>query len=481
MSFLPQLLPEIFVAVAAMIMLLWAAHRGEEASPAPLWAGSVLALALGGVLSALAPDGAAFDGAFIVDGFARFSKVMLIVASVLALGSAPLFWRQARRPGGEFAVLTMLSVVGMMIMVSARDLIVLYAGLELHSLALYVLAAYRREDRRATEAGLKYFILGAVSSAILLFGLSLVYGFAGDTGFEAIGQKLAVVPAGPLSVGLVFVLAGFAFKISAVPFHMWTPDVYEGAPTPVSGLLATAPKVAALALLTRFLAGPLASVSDLWIPIIAVFAVLSMVLGSFAGLGQTNVKRLMGYSAIAHVGIMLVALLVLNVPAAAGDGVASVLLYLALYMLSALGVFACLLCLRRDGEPVEAIEDLAGLFKTHPVLTLAMGANLFSLAGIPPLAGFFGKYFVFLAAVKGGQIGLTVLGVVVSVVAAAYYLRIVKVMTFDTAPETPLDSVSDRSLGAVVALTALAVSLFMIMPSPLLNAASRAAVSLIAP
>lgn len=482
MNSLNLMLPEVVVAVLGMVLLLWGAVRGDKAAGFVTGAAAA-SLALAALLVWRGAPAATevFGGSFVVDGFARFAKTLLLVASALSLALAPLFLTGKARFKPEYPVLVMLAALGLMVMVSARDLIVLYAGLEMQSLALYVLAAFEREDKRSSEAGLKYFILGSVSSAILLFGLSLVYGFAGSTSFAGIASKLAVVPMGPAAIGLAFVLAGFAFKISAAPFHMWTPDVYEGAPTPVTGFLTTAPKVAGLVLLARLLVEALAPVAASWQPLVIGMAALSMVLGSFAGLGQKNLKRLMAYSAIAHVGIMMAGLVVLADPAAGVAGLTGVLLYLALYFISAIGVFATLLCLRRDGQPVEAIEDLAGLFKTQPALTFAMGVHLFSLAGIPPLAGFFGKYFVFLAAIKGGMVALTVLGVLASVVAAAYYLRIVKVMTFDEAPEKALDIVPDRALAGVVALSVLAASLFILAPSPLMEGAKKAAESLLAP
>ncbi|HAX90685.1 MAG TPA: hypothetical protein DCY07_00550 [Rhodospirillaceae bacterium] len=328
-------------------------------------------------------------------------------------------------------------------------------------------------------------MLSAFSSAIMLFGLSFIYGASGGTGFVDTARVLAESQTLPIGIvaGLGFVLTGFAFKISAVPFHMWTPDVYEGAPTPVTAFLAAAPKVAALALLAIILALPLALAAAVWKPVIIILSVASMVFGSFAGLMQTNLKRLMAYSAIANVGTIMVGLVCLDPMQGVIclDGLRGILIYLALYFVGVIGVFSVLLVLRKDGEPVEALTDLAGLSKTQPLLALAMAASLFSLAGVPPLAGFFGKYFVLLAAVKAGVWPLALVGVLTSVVAAGYYLRIVKIMYFDDAEASALDPVKDTALKAVVVLVSLSVLLFVLVPAPLMDAARHAAEGLLPP
>ncbi len=468
-------LPEIFLALAGFFLLLLSAVRGEKGLP---FVSLLTALSLGVsafLVSALPESGLAFSDMFIVDGLARFSKILMLVVAALSLFLAPSFLKDTKSAKPEYAVLLLFAALGMMIMISAHDLIALYVGLELQNLALYVLVAFQRDRKKSSEAGLKYFILGSVSSSILLFGISLLYGATGGTGFDVVATGSGT----GFALGVAFVLAGFAFKISAVPFHVWVPDVYEGAPTPVTGFLLAAPKIAGLVLLARVLAGPLAAAHEIWQPIIVFFAVASMALGAFGGLAQTNIKRLMAYSAITNVGVMLIGLALLDQPQAAVDGLAGTLLYLALYFMGTFGLFAGLLLVRRQGMPVEKLEDLSGLFKTHPTLGACMVASLFSLAGIPPLAGFFGKYNVLLASVKGDAIWLAVVGVLASVVAAAYYLRVIKIMVFNPPPTQALDVVWDKTLHALALLAALAVVLFVVMPAPLMNGAQEAAMSLL--
>jgi NADH-quinone oxidoreductase subunit N len=360
----------------------------------------------------------------------------------------------------------------MMMMISANDLIALYVGLELQSLALYVVAAFNRDSSRSAEAGLKYFVLGALSSGMLLYGASLVYGFTGSTDFTTISA--AVQPSGEnigLIFGLVFLMAGFAFKISAVPFHMWTPDVYEGAPTPVTAFFAAAPKLAAMALTVRVLITAFPAVTFQWQQIVTFLAIASMALGSFAAIGQTNIKRLMAYSSIGHMGYALVGL-----AAGSAEGVQGVIVYLAIYLAMTLGTFACILAMRRDGRMVENISDLSGLSRTSPGMAFLLAMLLFSLAGIPPLAGFFAKFYVFLAAIHANLYALAVIGVLLSVVGAYYYLRIVKIMYFDAPAERfePMDA----SLAAVLGASGLFILLYFIYPAPLVALAGEAAKSL---
>jgi NADH-quinone oxidoreductase subunit N len=361
----------------------------------------------------------------------------------------------------------------MMLMISANDLISLYLGLEMQSLALYVVAAFRRETVRSTEAGLKYFVLGALSSGMLLYGASLVYGFAGTTRFEELATVLAgdAVSAGAV-IGLVFVAAGIAFKISAVPFHMWTPDVYEGAPTPVTAFFAAAPKIAAMALFARVLLGPFGGLADEWRQILIVVSVGSMLLGAFAAINQTNIKRLMAYSSIGNVGYALVGL-----AAGTQQGLHGVLIYMAIYLFMTLGTFACILAMKQKGRMVEQIADLAGLSRTNPMLALALALFMFSMAGIPPLAGFFAKYFVFLAAVQAELYTLAVIGVLSSVVSAFYYWRIVRVMYFEDAVEG-LDRPMEAGVAAVLAVSTAVITLFILLPGTILGGARIAAQSL---
>jgi NADH-quinone oxidoreductase subunit N len=382
--------------------------------------------------------------------------------------------RYERMERFEYPVLILLASTGMMMMVSANDLIALYLGLELQSLSLYVLAAFKRDSGRATEAGLKYFVLGALSSGMLLYGSSMIYGFAGSTSFPLIAQALA--GGGQASIGLVvgivFLCAGLAFKVSAVPFHMWTPDVYEGAPTPVTAFFAVAPKVAAMALFVRALLSPFGEVAHDWQQIIIVISALSMILGAFAAIAQSNIKRLMAYSSIGHVGYALIGL-----AAGTQEGVRGILIYLAIYLAMNVGTFAIILSMRQKDRMVEGVQDLAGLAKTHPGMALLLAAFMFSLAGVPPLAGFFGKFYVFMAAINAGLYTLAVLGVLSSVVGAYYYLRIVKIMYFDEAAE-PLAKPVRGELGAVMTVTGLFTILFFVMPGPLLAAAETAAKAL---
>jgi NADH-quinone oxidoreductase subunit N len=381
------------------------------------------------------------------------------------------FMRRNRVGGFEFPVLLLLATLGMMMLISASDFIALYLGLELMSLALYVVAAYQRDNLRASEAGLKYFVLGALSSGMLLYGVSLMYGYSGTVSFAGVAASLK--GHSPLGVvfGLVFVLAGLAFKISAVPFHMWTPDVYEGAPTPVTTFFASAPKMAAMAVLVRVTLTAFPGVADEWRQIVTFVSIASMALGAFAAIGQTNIKRLMAYSSIGHMGFALVGL-------AAGtvEGAHGVIIYMAIYLVMTLGTFAGILSMRREGLYVENISDLAGLARTNAPMAFFLATMMFSLAGVPPLAGFFAKFYVFAAAMKADLYGLAVIGVLLSAVSAFYYLRIVKIMYFDE-PAKAFDP-QGAATRIVLALSTAAVIFYALAPAPLTNAAMAAAKSL---
>ncbi len=399
-------------------------------------------------------------------------KLLTLTGAAVTLLMSIDYWRGEGRLKFEFPVLVLLATTGMMMMISANDLISLYVGLELQSLALYVVAAFDRRSARSSEAGLKYFVLGALSSGMLLYGASLIYGFTGSTLFTEIAA--AVQPSGAnlgLIFGLVFLMAGFAFKISAVPFHMWTPDVYEGAPTPVTAFFAAAPKLAAMTLMVRTLFAAFPAVTVEWQQIVTFLAIASMALGAFAAIGQRNIKRLMAYSSIGHMGYALVGL-----AAGTAEGVQGVIIYLAIYLAMTLGTFACILAMRRHGRMVEDIDQLAGLSATNPLMAFMLGVLLFSLAGIPPLAGFFAKFYVFLAAIHAGLYALAVIGVLLSVVGAYYYLRIVKIMYFDAPAERfePMPGVLATVLGG----SGLFVLLFVAYPAPLVSAAATAAKSL---
>jgi NADH-quinone oxidoreductase subunit N len=419
-------LPEIILAVGSLVLLMIGAFGGERTTPAITGLSVALIAACAVILIFMEPSGDAFNGAFVLDPFARLMKILVLIGSGVAIVLSVRYARAEKFERFEYPVLIVLATLGMLMMISANDLIALYLGLELQSLALYVVAAIHRDSLRSTEAGLKYFVLGALSSGMLLYGASLVYGFTGQTGFPAIAAAIESGSSLGLVFGLVFVMAGLAFKISAVPFHMWTPDVYEGAPTPVTAFFAAAPKVAAMALFIRVVVEAFGPVGGDWQQIVTFLSIASMLLGSFAAIGQRNIKRLMAYSSIGHMGFALVGL-------AAGTeaGVRGVILYLLIYMAMTLGAFACILAMRRRHGMVEQIDDLAGLSKTNPMMAFMLAMILFSLAGIPPLAGFFAKFYVFLAAIESGLYVLSVIGVLASVVGAYYYLRIIKVMYFD--------------------------------------------------
>jgi NADH-quinone oxidoreductase subunit N len=465
------ILPELILAVGALALLMIGAYAGERATPTVNVLAVLILAAAAVAVVAGSGGGAIFGGAFVVDRFARFIKVAVLIASAIAIIMTWRFARAERFSRFEFPVLVLLATLGMMVMISANDLITLYLGLEMNSLASYVVAAIHRDNARSSEAGLKYFVLGALSSGMLLYGASLVYGFTGHTGFEPIAAALVGGRSIGLVVGLVFVLAGLAFKISAVPFHMWTPDVYEGAPTPVTAFFASAPKLAAMALIVRVVVQAFQPITPDWQQIVAFIAIASMVLGSFAAIGQTNIKRLMAYSSIGHMGFALVGL-----AAGTEQGVQGVILYIVIYAVMTLGAFAAILAMRRGGEMIEEIDSLAGLARTKPAMAFLLGTILFSLAGIPPLAGFFAKYYVFLAAIQSGLYLLAVIGVVTSVIGAYYYLRIVKLMYFDE-PKAGFEALP-AELGTVLGVSGILVLGFVVIAGPLVDAAGAAAHSL---
>ncbi|AWK85788.1 NADH-quinone oxidoreductase subunit NuoN [Azospirillum thermophilum] len=470
-------LPEIFLACAGMALLLIGVFRGDGFTR-PVSYLAVVVMLLAAVLAMGYGTGrvVTFNGMFVMDAFGVFMKVLVLIAAALSIILSLGYIEREDMARFEFPVLILFATLGMLMMISANDLISLYVGLETQSLALYVIAAFRRDHAKSSEAGLKYFVLGALSSGMLLYGASLVYGFAGTTSFDKVAALFAggAHPSTGVIIGLVFVAAGLAFKISAVPFHMWTPDVYEGAPTPVTAFFAAAPKVAAIALFTRLLIEPFGHLVHQWHQIIVAASILSMILGSFAAITQTNIKRLMAYSSIGHVGYALVGL-----AAGTQEGVRGVLIYMALYIAMNIGAFAVILCMRSQGRMLEEIKDLAGLSRTNPMLAAAMAVFMFSMAGIPPMAGFFGKLYVFLAAVAVGDYTIAVIGVLTSVVGAYYYLRIVKIMYFDE-PTVTIDRVTDDGMTGVLVVTGLFTLLFFVIPAPILNGAATAAAALFA-
>ena len=430
------IMPEALLAGYALLALLAGAYFGKDRIAGTLmWTTVAVFLLLAFYIGiGRGSEGAAFFDMYVADGFARFCKILILASAAAVLAMSVDYLQRRNGLRFEYPILIALSVVGMMVMVSAADLLTLYMGLELQSLALYVVAAMRRDSGKSSEAGLKYFVLGSLSSGLLLYGASLIYGFAGTTNFSGI---IDVVQGGALPIGLlfgmVFVIVGLAFKVSAVPFHMWTPDVYEGSPTPVTAFFATAPKIAAMGLLARLLTDAFGRVPGDWSQIIAVMSLLSMFLGSIAGIGQTNIKRLMAYSSISHMGFALMGL-----AAGTATGVQAMLMYMAIYALMNVGVFAWILSLERDGQPVSDLAGLNQFARTEPVKAIAVLILFFSLAGVPPMLGFFAKFGVLSAAVNAGMNWLAILGVIASVIGAYYYLRIVYLMYFGEATD-PLD------------------------------------------
>ena len=473
---LVPVLPELFMAVTGLVLLMLGVFRKEDNTrPISVLVILVLAAALVLVSSLGSERHLAFDGLFVADRFAGFAKALILLASAVTCAMSLPFLEREKIARFEYPVLILFATLGMMMMVSANDFISLYLGLELQSLSLYVLAAYHRDNLRATEAGLKYFVLGALASGLLLYGTSLLYGFAGTTSFDSLanlfagGHEHPVKPNMGVIAGLVFVLAGLSFKISAVPFHMWAPDVYEGAPTPVTSFFAVAPKIAALCLFVRVVTGPFADLLEQWRQVVEFIAVASMFVGAFAAVVQTNIKRLMAYSSIGHVGFVLV-----GIAAGSDLGIQGVLIYLAIYLFMNVGVFAVILSMRQKGRLVEGIDDLAGLSKTNPAMAFVMAVLMFSMAGVPPLAGFWGKFYVFMAAIEAHLYTLSILGVLSSVVSAYYYLRIIKIMYFDEATDS-FDRPVGHSMALVMAVSTLVILAFTFVPAPLVTSAKAAA------
>src|SRR3954471_9797229 len=465
---LAPIIPELILALGAMALLMLGAYRQNSTQIVNF--GAVVLLIAAAIAVVIVPNGKLFGGSFIVDDFARFLKILTYIGSAFAIVMSLDYMAVEKQEKFEFSVVIVVSTVGMGMLISAGDLIALYLGLETMSLALYVVAASSRDDVRSSEAGLKYFVLGALSSGMLLYGCSLIYGFTGNVSFAGIAKASSQGGIG-LILGLVFLFAGFCFKVSAVPFHMWTPDVYEGAPTPVTAFFAAAPKIAAMAIFARATISAFPGITLQWQQIVVFVAIASMALGAFAAIGQTNIKRLMAYSSIGHMGFALIGL-----AAGTAEGIQGVLVYMAIYLAMTVGTFAVILSMRRDEGMVEKISDLSGLARSNPPLAFFLALLLFSLAGIPPLAGFFAKYYVFLGAIKAGLYGLAVIGVLASVVGAYYYLLIVKTMYFDESAKgfNPVPG----ELKAVLGVAGLFNLLYFVYPAPLITAAGIAAKSL---
>jgi len=473
MSNLSLAWPEVILMIAACVLLVWGAFQGRVTA---LFNGAaVLSLVAAAAAAVVGPHGVAFAGGLIADPISAFAKVFIYGFSAVAILLSDRWLARRGEAKFELTVLILLAALGMGVMASAGDLISLYMGIELHSLALYVLAAFRRDDAKGSEAGLKYFVLGALSSGLLLYGASLIYGFAGSTQFPVIAEAVKAGGAGAgVLFGLVFLVCGIAFKVSAAPFHMWTPDVYEGAPTPIVGFFAAAPKLAAMVLLARVLTEGFGSAIEQWRQVIVALALISIFVGAFAGLAQRNLKRLWAYSSIANIGYALLGL------AAGGTlGIQAMLLFMVLYMVDVTGFFAALCALARGGKPMETIDDMAGLAKERPGLALALTAFALSAIGMPPFAGFWAKYYVFKAAIGAGEqymVWAAVLGLVGSVVAAFYYLRLIKVMWMDAAPgatdKPPLEANGIAILAALFSFPLCILALIWL--DPLAKAAAAA-------
>jgi NADH-quinone oxidoreductase subunit N len=468
--------PEIFLAITAMVLLMIGVFRGDRSTGLVAWL-AIAAMAVAALLVLEGPSerSVGFAGMYATDGFTSFVKILVLIASALGILMSFGYIRREGMERFEYPVLFVLATLGMLMMVSANDLIALYIGIELQSLALYVIAAFKRDSLRSTEAGLKYFVLGALSSGMLLYGCSLIYGFTGTTGFEGIANALQGMEQASIGiiVGIVFLTAGLAFKVSAVPFHMWTPDVYEGAPTPVTAFFAIAPKIAAMALFMRVMIVPFFQIAADWQQIIVFISILSMVLGAFAAINQTNIKRLMAYSSIGHVGYALIGL-----AAGTEEGVQGILIYLTIYLAMNAGTFACILSMRSKTGMLEDISDLSGLSRNNPLMATALAVFMFSMAGIPPLGGFFGKLYIFLAAINAELYALAVIGVLSSVVGAFYYLRIIKVMYFD-APAEPFERPIGTEMKAVIAVASIFIVFFAFYAAPFVESAQAAAAALV--
>ena len=463
-------LPEIVLSVCGLVILLFGVLQKKDS---PAFACTVLTLAaflVTAVLVVGAPSGTGYRATFVNDGFARFMKILSLAGAAFALLMSLDYNVRQKVDRFEFPLLVLFSTVGTLVMASSGNLMTLYVGLELQSLAIYILCAFARDELTSAEAGLKYFVLGSLASGLLLYGVSLVYGFAGTMEYGGLRTALiggGAVPAG-LVIGIVFVFVGLAFKLSAAPFHMWTPDVYQGAPTSVTAFLAGAPKVAAFALLLRVMSGPFGHLTTQWQLLVELVAICTMLLGALAAIPQTNIKRLMAYSSIGHMGYAMIGLAV-GTP----EGVRGTLVYLSTYLFMTVGVFSCIIAMRRNGRPLDRIADLAGLSRTNPMLALAMAVFMFSMAGVPPLSGFFGKLLVFASAVQSGLWTLAVVGIVTSVVALYYYWRVVKVMYLD-APEPAFDR-GTRTLSTVTGAMGLVTALFLLVLGPVVGAAQAAA------
>jgi len=458
MHIIEYILPEIFLSISIMVILMLGVFIKKSYKLVNNLI--ILSLVFTGLLIFQQQNSSVkiFNDNYIIDNFSVFMKILTTISCIFILIISNDYIKNTKINKFEYPILILTSVLGMMIMISSYDLIVFYMGLELQSLSLYVLAAFNRDSIKSSEAGLKYFVLSALSSGLLLYGCSLLYGYTGSTNFEIISKSLD--PNNIISIfAIVFIVVGLAFKISAVPFHMWTPDVYEGSPTSVTSFFALVPKIAALTVFIRFMYVPFVNAIDQWQNIIVFLSIASMILAAVAAIGQSNIKRLMAYSSIGHMGYALA-----GVATGTVEGVKSSILYLTIYLIMSLGTFACIFMMKRDNIFFEDISELSGLSKSRPILSLGFLILLFSLAGIPPLAGFFAKFYVFMAVIQANMYGLAIIGLITTVISAFYYLRIIKVIYFDKSKDS-FDESKDRGIKASLFISCVLVVFYFINPS----------------
>jgi NADH-quinone oxidoreductase subunit N len=465
MQTIVYILPELFLSIAIMFLLMLGVFIKKSFKLVNLLTILSLIFAIALVLNQPNEIIKIFNGSYIIDKLSIFMKVLTLLFCVFVLLLSKDYIKNNSIDKIEYPIIILASTLGMILMISSYDLIVFYLGLELQSLCLYILASFKRDDERSTEAGLKYFVLSALASGLLLYGCSLIYGFTGSTNFEIISENLSEGNTGAV-FGMVFIIVGLAFKVSAVPFHMWTPDVYEGSPTSVTSFFALVPKIAALTVFIRFMYVPFINVISHWQTIIIFLSIASMILGAVAAIGQSNIKRLMAYSSIGHMGYALAGL-----APGTNAGIQSTIIYLTIYLVMNLGAFGCIFMMKRENVFYEKINDLSGLSKNHPMLALGFLIILFSLAGMPPLAGFFAKFYIFMAVIEAKMYTLAIIGLVTTVVSAFYYLRIIKVIYFDK-PIEPFEENYDWGLKASLVLSSILILIYFIYPSILTEVVS---------
>ena len=459
------ILPELFLSISLLFLLMIGVFIKKSFKLVNFLTIIILIFSAAIVINQSGHVITIFNGSFIVDPFSNFMKILTLLACSFVLLSSKEYLKINKIDKIEYPILILGSVLGMIIMISAYDLIVFYLGLELQSICLYILASFKRDDERSSEAGLKYFVLSALATGLLLYGCSLIYGFTGSTNFENISMNLNNTNTGAI-FGIVFIIVGLAFKVSAVPFHMWTPDVYEGSPTSVTVFFALIPKIAAFSIFIRFMYVPFVNMIDQWQLIIVFLAIGSMILGAVAAIGQNNIKRLMAYSSIGHIGYALAGL-----STGTNAGVQSTIIYLVIYLFMNLSVFGCIFMMKREENFLENINDLSGLSKNHPLLALCFLVSLFSLAGIPPLAGFFAKFYIFMSVIESKMYALAIIGLLTTVISAFYYLRIIKIIYFDK-PKKSFENTTDLGLRASLIMATIAILIYFIYPSALINIVS---------